>query len=312
MSQSVRPAVRPAGPPASCPMTPELHLQAAVAAHPGHVREKQEDAHLFLDTLGFAAVADGMGGHNAGDVASRLAIEALQEHFGRVLNGTQPRGITGFLRRLGGASQPGAALTEAIRLANRRILASARRNTRHRGMGTTLVTLWLCGERVHFAHVGDSRIYLWREGALRQLTEDHSLLNEYLRLGMLSAADAPGFPHKNVIVRAVGLSAGLEVDVGHVTAQPEDRFLLCSDGLTDLVDDATICALLAAGDAPELAAERLVSRALDAGGVDNVTALVVHVRPNSIPPDAPEVKDDAAPAVVDHDQSAPAADRGGG
>lgn len=294
------------------PVTGEVHLQSAVAAHTGLVREKQEDAHLVLEGIGFAAVADGMGGHNAGEVASGLAIEALREHFGRVTTGTQPRGITGFLRRLGGAGQPGAALAEAIRLANRRILASARRNVRHRGMGTTLVTLWLCGERVHFAHVGDSRIYHWRAGTLRQLTEDHSLLNEYLRLGVISATEAAGFPHKNVIVRAVGLSAGLDVDVGQLIVQPEDRFLLCSDGLTDLVDDATICASLADGDAPELAAQRLVSHALDAGGIDNVTALVIHVRPNQIPPDAPEVKDDAAPAVADSVDSSPAPDGHGG
>ncbi len=295
-------------------MNAELRLRAAMAAHTGHVREKQEDAALVLEGLGFVAVADGMGGHNAGDVASQLAIEALREHFDHVANGTQPRGITGFLRRLGVGNQPGVALTDAIRTANRRILASARRDVRQRGMGTTVVTLWLCADRVHYAHVGDSRLYRSRGGELTQLTEDHSLLNEYLRLGVIGASEVATFPHKNVIVRAVGLSPGLDVDVGQAMALAEDRFLLCSDGLTDLVDDATIGALLASVDDPEAAARELVSHALNAGGVDNVTALVAHVSPLSNPiatEPVQEVKDDAAPVVVDSGDSASAAERRG-
>lgn len=269
-----------------------LRFAAGVAAHTGHIREKQEDAHFVLDEPAVAAVADGMGGHQAGDVASRLAIEALQEHFGAVAIGTQPRGFSGFLRRLGIGGRPGDALTEAIRTANRRILASARRTPGHRGMGTTIVVVWLCGERLHYAHVGDSRIYHLRGEVLRQLTHDHSLVNEYLRTGQLTPEELPAFPHKNVIVRAVGLSGGVDVDVGETDLMPEDRLLLCSDGLTDLVPDAKIRDSLAAGEDPEATARMLVTLALDAGGSDNVTALVIRVFCAESPVESGEVKDD--------------------
>ena len=271
---------------------PPLRLVAGVAAHKGHVREKQEDAHLVLDELGVVAVADGMGGHQAGDVASQLAIEALREHFGAVATGTQPRGFSGLLRRFGLGGRPSDALVLAIRTANRRILASARRVESQRGMGTTLVVAWLCGARLHFAHVGDSRLYLLRAGVLRQLTRDHSLVNEYLRTGQLTPETLPAFPHKNVIVRAVGLSGGVEVDVGETDLMPEDRLLLCSDGLTDLVDDARIRDSLAAGDEPESCARTLVTLALEAGGIDNVTALVIRVSCAESPVEPGEVKDD--------------------
>jgi len=261
--------------------TPEFTI--GVAEHTGLVRERQEDAHLVLEALGLVAVADGMGGHNAGEIASGLAVEALREHFERVATGTQPRGIGGLLNRLGGASQPAGALVDAIRAANRRVLGAARRDRRHRGMGTTLVVAWICDDRLYHANVGDSRLYLWREGKLRQLTRDHSLLNEYLELGLIGPDDVATFPHKNVIVRAVGLSPGVAVDVGEARTAPRDRFLLCSDGLTDLVDDVKIGSLLAVGRSPGETARALVARALDAGGIDNVTAVVVHIgRP---PPD---------------------------
>jgi protein phosphatase len=283
-----------------------------VAAHTGLVRERQEDAHLVLEALGFVAVADGMGGHNAGNVASGLAIEALREHFERVATGTQPRGIGGLLKRLGGATQPAGALVDAIRSANRRVLGAARRDRRHRGMGTTLVVAWICDDRLHYANVGDSRLYLWREGTLRQLTRDHSLLNEYLELGLIGPDDVATFPHKNVIVRAVGLSPGVAVDVGEARTAPQDRYLLCSDGLTDLVDDVRIGDLLAVGRSPGETARALVARALDAGGIDNVTAVVVHIGPPIPDETQAEVKDAQAPAVIDDSQSVPADDLGGG
>jgi serine/threonine protein phosphatase PrpC len=298
---------------AETPSTGPCALPFAVGAatHTGLVREQQEDAHLILEAFGVVAVADGMGGHNAGEVASGLAIETLREYFERVATGTQPRGITGLLKRLGGASQPAGALVEAIRAANRRILGAARRDRRHRGMGTTLVAAWLCDDRLHYANVGDSRLYLWREGTLRQLTRDHSLMNEYLELGLIGPDDVASFPHKNVIVRAVGLSPGVAVDVGEARTAADDRFLLCSDGLTDLVDDVRIGDLLAVGRSPGETARALVARALEAGGIDNVTAVVVHIAPPSPIETQAEVIDAPAPAVVDDSQSGPADGRGG-
>lgn len=285
-----------------------LHLDIGVEAHTGLVRERQEDAHLMLPALSLVAVADGMGGHLAGDVASGLAVDALRDHFDR--QGTQPRGIGALLRRLGVGGYPGDALVDAVRLANRRVMAAARRDVSLRGMGTTLVVAWLCGDTLHYAHVGDSRIYHCRGGVLRQLTEDHSLVNEYLRRGALSEAEIDGFPYKNVIVRAIGLAAGVEVDVGRLEMHHDDRILLCSDGLTDLVDDARIRDTLASGDDPGAIAKSLVSQALKAGGVDNVTALVARTR--ALPPETSEVKDDQVSLVPAAAQSAVPVDGGGG
>jgi protein phosphatase len=306
MTEPAPPSDAPTVTPTACPYS------IGVAAHPGLLRERQEDAHLVLEGFGFVAVADGMGGHNAGDVASGLAIESLREHFERVATGTSPRGISGLLKRLGGASQPGAALVEAVRAANRRILSAARRDRRQRGMGTTLVAAWLCEDRLHYANVGDSRLYLWREGRLRQLTRDHSLMNEYLDLGLIGPADVATFPHKNVIVRAVGLAPGIAVDVGETRTAPRDRYLLCSDGLTDLVDDVRIGGLIATGDDPGATARALVGLALEAGGIDNVTALVVQIGPPPSVETDPEVKDAPASAVPDDSQSGSADGRRGG
>ena len=144
-------------------------------------------------------------------------------------------------------------------------------------MGTTLVSIAFVGSRVYVGHVGDSRAYRYRGDELVQLTEDHSLANEYIRLNLLRREDLPYFPYKNVIVRALGLQEQVDVDTHFRSCRPGDRFLLCSDGLTDLVSDEAIATILAQEHDPKLVCDSLLTMALDRGGVDNITILVVNL-----------------------------------
>jgi protein phosphatase len=144
-------------------------------------------------------------------------------------------------------------------------------------MGTTLVAAWLDGDVIHYAHVGDSRLYRLRGESFELLTQDHSLVNKYRQAGVLTDADAERFPYKNVIVRALGLWPKTRVDAATTTVQAGDRLLLCSDGLTDLIDDSTIHRQLDAADDPAQAAQDLIEAALAAGGIDNITAVVADV-----------------------------------
>ncbi len=237
------------------------------------MREHNEDAFLLLPDAQLAVVADGMGGHQAGDVASRITIETLEEDFGDATP-MPARGFLGLFRR---RSEGSDRLADSVRRANKAILDFARDRPECRGMGTTVVSLWAESGMLHYAHVGDSRLYRLRDGLLAQLTADHSLVNEYIRLGQLTPEQARHFPYKNVIVRALGLSPGVEVDTDTSELRAGDRYLLCSDGLTDLVEDETIRLQLAQIEDLDAAAAALVELALEAGGLDNVTAVVAYV-----------------------------------
>jgi len=238
-----------------------LFLEPFGATDAGKVRANNEDAMLVgegRDETLFV-VADGIGGFEAGEVASRIAVDVLKE--------------------LG----PGASFEAAIREANRRILAAGRGDERLSGMGTTVVAVRFGGTReepvAEIAHVGDSRAYLLRGGELQPVTEDHSLVAELVRSGDLTRDQAAEHPQKNLITRALGADEEVEVDTAVLPVQAGDRFLLCSDGLSDMISEARIGELLAdaPGD-PEKPARRLVSAALDAGGADNVTVIVVDVK----------------------------------
>ncbi len=246
-----------------------LRFRVGAVTHTGHVRDHNEDAFLVLPDVApwLVVVADGMGGHQSGEVASRLTVEEMAAAFA----GRPPERT--LLRRRANARE---RLITAIEQANRRVLGEARRDVGKQGMGTTVVALVIDGGSVHVAHVGDSRAYRLRDDTLKQLTRDHSLLNDYLDMGLLTPEQAASFPYKNVIVRAVGLSPFVEVEVDTLDVSAGDRFLLCSDGLTDLVSDTTIRDRLARGDDPINTAETLVKLALQAGGLDNVTAVVAH------------------------------------
>jgi protein phosphatase len=238
-----------------------LFLDPFGVSDAGKVRRNNEDAYLAGEgrdeTL--LAIADGIGGFEAGEVASRIAIEALRE------------------------LEPDAPFETAIREANRRILTFGRGDERLSGMGTTIVAVRFGGTRerpvAEVAHVGDSRAYLLRGGSLRPLTEDHSLVAELVRSGELTRDQAAEHPQKNLITRALGAEEEVDVDTAVLPVEAGDRILLCSDGLSDMVPEGRISEILAdsLGD-PEATARRLLSAALDAGGTDNVTVVVVDLK----------------------------------
>lgn len=231
----------------------------------GRQRDHNEDSLLAIPEAGLFAVADGMGGHEAGEVASALALSALQEALA-------PR------VKLPAALQAPAleALAEGVRVANRRVFEAGRHRPADARMGTTLVTALLENGQVVLASVGDSRIYRVRDGKLDQLSRDHSLVGELVARGEMTPEEARHSPHKHVITRALGMQPAVEVDAWSEALQSGDLFLLCSDGLTDEVTDPEILeALLAGGSDLEAACQALIDLANRRGGRDNITALLV-------------------------------------
>ncbi|UVS76727.1 PP2C family serine/threonine-protein phosphatase [Actinokineospora sp. UTMC 2448] len=235
-------------------------IRAGAATDVGVVRAGNEDSHLVAD--GVYVVADGMGGHAAGEVASEVAVAVAKGLVGRTVKPEDVR----------------AAVLEA----NAAVLAAARRDPVHRGMGTTLTGLCLADFRgtPHWVvfNVGDSRVYRHVDGTLTQLTTDHTELAELVQAGDISPEEAVGHPLGNVLTRAIGMTPAPEPDLDVFPVAPPERFLICSDGLTLEVPETAIAGVLADTDDPGAAAERLVTMAVDAGGRDNVTAVVVDLR----------------------------------
>jgi protein phosphatase len=208
-------------------------------------------------------VADGMGGHLAGDVASATAVEIIK---GKATDG-------------GGAG----ALESYVKEANNAIWNKAHADAHLQGMGTTCTLLYLDGSTAHIAHVGDSRAYLLRDGSFSQITEDHTLVQRMVNEGRLRQEEAAHHPQRSIITRALGVDADVEVDITSIEVTPGDRILMCSDGLTSMVDDPTIQELLGAGDVQGVA-DKLVDAANEAGGEDNITVVVVDISDGSAPP----------------------------
>ena len=251
-------------------------LEIVVRSDPGLLRPHNEDA-VFADAaLGLAVLADGMGGYNAGEIASGMAIAVLANAFGRFLPTWHP-GTPGF-------ADPGFAsayLRAEVEDANRAIYHAAQSQPQYAGMGTTLVLAWLHDNRLHVAHVGDSRLYRWRDGQLQQLTRDHSFLQEQIDSGLISAEEARHSQNRNLVTRALGVEAGVEVDIGEFEVCTGDILLLCSDGLNDMIDDAEIALTLQAlGRNLPLAADQLIQMANDNGGRDNISLILVGVGGN--------------------------------
>ncbi|MDH5785975.1 MAG: Stp1/IreP family PP2C-type Ser/Thr phosphatase [Chromatiales bacterium] len=222
----------------------------------GRVREHNEDAIAWNAEQGWAVVADGMGGHHAGEVASAIAVETIGE----------------MLRQ----SRASQMLQRAIEQANLQIYAHATSDPEIHTMGTTVVALALEEGRLHYAHVGDSRLYRLRDGELTQLTRDHSLVQELVDEGMLEAEQARNSPQKNVITRALGLDSGVAVDLGDEAVVDDDCYLLCSDGLSNYLMDEEIATLLAGDALPEVV-RALVDAANERGGDDNISVIVVRI-----------------------------------
>lgn len=227
----------------------------------GQVRGHNEDSFRIDCERGLFAVADGMGGHAAGEVASALAIETLFS----VLDPAHRED----------SSCAEACLQAAVAEANRTIYDDAQAHAERKGMGTTLTFMCWQGERLHFGHVGDSRAYRLRGAELTQLTRDHTWVNMQVRAGVISVEEAEHAQMRHVLVKALGTQPEIEADVIPVDTLPNDRFLLCSDGLSDLVPDDELQRVLAGKGTPAEVAARLVDMANVLGGRDNITALVV-------------------------------------
>jgi len=248
-----------------------LKIRYAARSDVGRLRTRNEDNFGVLAEDGVFVVADGMGGHEAGEVASRLAVDTLTEFYVR----TRDDEVTWPYRGLPGLAAPADRLVCGIRLANYRIWSKAGESAGHRRMGTTVVAAAIGGERIFVGHAGDSRAYRIRDGRIEQLTRDHSFLEDMKRANpTMTPEEERAFPHKNVITRALGMRDDVEVEVQEQAIAPGDRFLLCTDGLCGLVDEET---LLAIGQMPDLdrACEELIAKANAAGGTDNVTVVMM-------------------------------------
>lgn len=248
-------------------------LTMAVRTHPGKLRPNNEDA-VFCDAArGLAILADGMGGYNAGEVASSMATVHLSESFARMLGEVGPNIPAGW--RGGNAH---VQVRKRIDEVNAEIYLAAQSEARYAGMGTTLVVAWFYDNCVTVAHIGDSRLYRMRGETLEQLTRDHSLLQEQLDSGMIAPAQARAFHARNLVTRALGVEPVVEPEVQSFDVMAGDIFLLCSDGLSDMVDDRDIArALRELGDNPAVVADCLVKMANDNGGRDNVSVILVKV-----------------------------------
>jgi serine/threonine protein phosphatase PrpC len=232
-------------------------VEEAGLSQTGNVRRSNEDAYLMRSPL--FMVADGMGGAQAGEIASRMTAEAFAE--------------VDIVH-----APPADALRSTIRTANARILERSRSDPDAAGMGTTVTAALMDAEgTITFAHVGDSRAYLLRDGSLQRLSDDHSLVGELVRKGELSESEAERHPQRSVITRALGTDEKVEVDTFTVRAKDGDVVLLCSDGLNTMVPETTIADLLAAGEPAAATARNLVRAALAGGGEDNVTAIVFRI-----------------------------------
>lgn len=224
----------------------------------GSVRDSNEDALLVRDSV--YAVADGMGGHLAGEVASATALEPIEELDGRIFQ-DNAAAVT--------------ALSDAVVAANERVSQLAIENPDYRGMGTTLTAALVEGRRLHVAHVGDSRAYLLRDGHFSQLTDDHTLVQHLVDEGQITREEAARHPQRSVITRAIGVSEDVEVDSMSLELQPGDQVLLCSDGLSGVVEDDDIARTLLEVDGTDDTVDALIDLANDAGGPDNITVLLL-------------------------------------
>jgi PPM family protein phosphatase len=246
-----------------------MKVTAAVATDVGLVREGNEDSYLTDEPL--FAVADGMGGHRGGEVASQLAVETLEKLF---------------KKRIG-------ELPDQVQEANRVVFERSVVDEKVAGMGTTLTAALVEGDRVRLAHVGDSRAYLLRDGDLRLLTEDHTLVHRMVTEGEISKEEAESHPQRSVLTRALGVDTIVDVDDDTVQVRPSDRLLLCTDGLTSMVSEQAIEEVLRAVPDPQEAAERLVRLANEGGGTDNTTVVVLDFSDDA---DAARPKEEPTPS----------------
>jgi protein phosphatase len=248
-----------------------LKIEVAGETNVGMKRNHNEDNFSIIEESGLYIVADGMGGHASGEVASKMAVDSMKEFF--VATANDPERTWPYKMDRSKGYEENRLIT-AIKLANLRIYESAQRDSRQRGMGTTIVTIFAVEDGVYTAHVGDSRVYRLRDGKIEQLTEDHSLLNDYIKMKRLTPEEIANFPHKNVIVRALGMKDTVKVDTYFEHPKANDTYLLCSDGLSGPVSDPELLEITSTAPDLKTAATRLIERANQNGGPDNITVVL--------------------------------------
>ena len=238
----------------------------------GRQRQHNEDSFLVADEAKLFLVADGMGGHAAGEIASRIAVDSISEFIVHTKedDGTWPHAYDEQYTRTTNR------LMAALRMANTRVLEAMRKDAKLRGMGTTVVAFMADDGKISVAHVGDSRAYMIRNGRISRITNDHSWVFEQVQAGMLTEAEAEKHPLRNVITRALGGALSVNPDASEIDCRPGDLYLLCSDGLTGMVPEDQILELVTANaDDLEKACRQLIDVANEHGGLDNVTAILV-------------------------------------
>lgn len=237
----------------------------------GSVRDHNEDAIGAVSRIGLLVIADGMGGHLAGEMASAIAVSTIIDDITKKLTETKPRescDITGY-------SLESAIVHDAVALANRNVHSASVNNDKYRGMGTTVVVALFYDDRLTVAHVGDSRLYRFRDNVIKPVTLDHSLMQELIERGFYTPQEARNSSNKNLVTRAIGIDKSVEIDVQEEIVMTNDVYLLCSDGVNDMLEDEIIQKIIQEnfGDL-KAAAAAIVQAANDAGGKDNISALL--------------------------------------
>lgn len=240
-----------------------------VHTHPGLLRQNNEDAAAYDATYGLGVLADGMGGYNAGEVAASMAVSAIRAELGDWLSAAGPQAPVRDTRK---------AMDRCVQHANQAILNAARADPSCAGMGTTLVMAVFQGQRMVVGHIGDSRAYRLRQRKLQQVTRDHSLLQEQIDAGLITPAQAAFSSQRNLVTRALGIEEAVELDLDELTVEAGDLYLLCSDGLSDMVDDSLIAQILCGPASLERKAQALIDGANARGGRDNITVLLAQAQ----------------------------------
>jgi serine/threonine protein phosphatase PrpC len=251
-----------------------LEVRASGISDVGLQREGNEDAFSVQSSLGLYIVADGMGGHLAGEVASRVAVEIVGKSFRRWFEANIPDDeLFGYPDA--SLSKAGTYIKSSIRLANRVIYEMATEYEEYNGMGTTIVTVFVAPDLIVAANVGDSRIYMIRDGRIERMSKDHTIVSEHVEMGVMTEEEAAKSPLRHILTRNLGSAENVEAEVFEIVPSGSDRFILCSDGLTDLANDKEILELALAENDPELLSRKLIDLALQRGGHDNTTVVTV-------------------------------------
>ena len=251
-----------------------MRVRFAGDSNVGMKRAHNEDSFYLPESERLAIVADGMGGHASGEVASRLAVDTIAGFFKATQEEQQ---LTWPFKMDKGHRYDVNRMITAIKLANLKIHEQAQKDPRCHGMGTTVVSALFVDDALVIGHVGDSRLYRRRDGVFEQMTEDHSLLNDYIKMKHLSPEEIAAFPHKNVIVRALGMKDTVQVDVHVDSPRLGDVYLICSDGLSGMIKDEEISEIAMSERDLDVVCERMISTANKNGGLDNITVVAVRL-----------------------------------